>query len=110
MADRELTSPEVIEQIRASLPIAKPLANGLLSKTNIIEYVDIIGKVDIDKIASYWGYATYDGAPMHGPLFSLTCSDSCIQLWSSYQGDAMLFRTYNQVSKEWNRWKQISFT
>lgn len=110
MADKELTSPEVIEQIRTNLPIATPFANGLLSKTNLIEYISSLEEVDINKIGSYWGYASYEGAPMHGPLFSFSCSGSCIQLWGSYQGDAMLFRTYNVVTNTWNKWKQISFT
>ena len=107
----KIKKSDLIELIRANMPLATQTMNGLMSAKGIINKGNI-KENDLLSVGSSFGYSfADDGSGLYGVYLSLEGVLGYIfQLKVSNDATALKFRTFSATNNEWSSWKSISFT
>lgn len=108
----KIKKSDLVEVIRAAMPIVTNINKGLMPPNAII-YKGLIGENDMRDVGSSFGYSygNMDGSSIAGPYLSLEVVQGYMfQLKVDMGLKALKFRIYNKDSDYLSPWKSITFT
>ena len=108
----KIKKSDLVEVIRAAMPIVTNINKGLMPPNAII-YKGLIGENDMRDVGSSFGYSygNMDGSSIAGPYLSLEVVQGYMfQLKVDMDLKALKFRIYNKDSDYLSPWKSITFT
>lgn len=108
----KIKKSDLVEVIRAAMPIVTNINKGLMPPNAII-YKGLIGENDMRGVGSSFGYSygNMDGSNIAGPYLSLEVVQGYMfQLKVDMGLKALKFRIYNKDSDYLSPWKSITFT